>query len=107
MYIRHFCSNELYIRMWIFLLVQLVRIYVVILLGYVAGLRISCCIFAGPLVGTPDVMSFMDCKYIAGLIQAGCYLVRFWVYPKLPHWPGICVVVASIQNLCAMYAMFF
>ena len=49
--------HGLYIRMRIFLPVQLVHMYVVILLGYVAGIRISCCIFAGPLVGTPDVMS--------------------------------------------------
>ena len=24
----------------------------------------------------------MYCKYAAGLIQAGCLLVRFWVYPN-------------------------
>ena len=54
--------------MRIFLPVQLVRIYVVILLGYVAGLRISCCIFAGPLVGTPDVMSL----YIVNMLPALC-----------------------------------
>ena len=57
MCIKTFCSNGLYIHMRIFLPVQLVHIHVVILFGYVAALQINCCIFAGPLVGTPDAMS--------------------------------------------------
>ena len=73
MCIKHFCSNGLYIRMWIFLPVQLVRIYVVILLRYVAGLQISCCIFAGPLVGTPDVMSLCIVNMLPALYRPAVY----------------------------------
>ena len=60
--------------MRLFVPVQLVLIYVVILLRYVAGLRISCCIIAGPLIGTPVVYVMKNCIYVAGLIQAGCFL---------------------------------
>ena len=60
--------------MRLYVLVQLLLIYVVIGLGYVAGLQISCCIIAGPLVGTPVVYVMNICIYVAGLLQAGCFL---------------------------------
>ena len=108
MYIKHFCSYGLHIRVWIFLPVQLVRISVVILLRYVAGLRISCSIFAGPLVGTPDVVSLcIVYKYMLPALCRPAVCKSDLVLSELPHGPGICVIVVSVLNLCAMCAVFF
>ena len=56
--------HRLYLPMRLFVPVQLVLIYVVIfLLGYVAGGHLC-----------HEIIYLFNCIYVAGLIQAGCFL---------------------------------